>query len=39
MLHEKAGVDRRTDLHRLLLEAAAGVSLIDTRFGLAAASA
>jgi 2-polyprenyl-6-methoxyphenol hydroxylase-like FAD-dependent oxidoreductase len=30
---------RRTDLHRLLLEAVAGVASIDTRFGCAAVSA
>jgi 2-polyprenyl-6-methoxyphenol hydroxylase-like FAD-dependent oxidoreductase len=30
---------RRTDLHRLLLEAVAGVASVDTRFGWAAASA
>ncbi len=30
---------RRTDLHRLLLEAVAGVASIDTRFGWAAVSA
>jgi 2-polyprenyl-6-methoxyphenol hydroxylase-like FAD-dependent oxidoreductase len=39
-----AGLDhaiavRRTDLHRLLLEAVAGVASIDTRFGWAAVSA
>ena len=37
--HEKAGVDRRTDLHRVLLEAVAGVASIDTRFGWTAVSA
>jgi 2-polyprenyl-6-methoxyphenol hydroxylase-like FAD-dependent oxidoreductase len=30
---------RRTDLHRLLLEAVAGVASVDTRFGCAAVSA
>ena len=30
---------RRTDLHRMLLEAVAGVASIDTRFGYAAVSA
>ncbi|HEX6759298.1 MAG TPA: NAD(P)/FAD-dependent oxidoreductase [Propionibacteriaceae bacterium] len=39
-----AGLDhaiavRRTDLHRLLLEAVAGVASVDTRFGYAAVSA
>jgi 2-polyprenyl-6-methoxyphenol hydroxylase-like FAD-dependent oxidoreductase len=39
-----AGLDhaiavRRTDLHRLLLEAVAGVASVDTRFGWAAVSA
>jgi 2-polyprenyl-6-methoxyphenol hydroxylase-like FAD-dependent oxidoreductase len=39
-----AGLDhaiavRRTDLHRLLLEAVAGVASVDTRFGFAAVSA